>query len=205
MRWTEVLKQKAGAPRIWLENKLLTNPFALHGFSRFAVRPTPSWLPEENAVLVPWMTGFRMSFRTAAIKPYGFDEALTQYAVFEDVDASFKVLKHSLIVGARNAHVFHYKARGGRGGGLRLGATQILMRNYVICRHAPPGSRARRLLNRYAWYKFFQYLGSPGSQFGRDRIKGAWRALKWTDRFLQAPQEELNSLYLRSIDECTRS
>lgn len=205
MRWTEKLKQKVGYRRVQIENRFFQNPFTTHGQSRWSVQPVPTWLAEENASLVEWMTGFRMSFRTDAVRKYGFDEALTQYAVFEDVDASFQVMKDKLIVGARNARVFHYKAREGRGSGVRLGATQLLMRNYVICKHSPPGSLARSQLRRYARYKCFQYVLQIYSKFGRDRTKGAWRALKWTDRFLNCPPDQLTALYLRAIDECTAS
>ena len=185
-----------------VENALFPNPFFVHGRSRWEVRPRPPWLEEENAVLVEWMTGFRMTFRTEGIRRYGFDEALTNYAVFEDVDASFNVMKEKLIVGARNAHVFHYKAPHGRGGGQRLGATQILMRNYIVCKHSPVGSPARGLLKSYARYKFAQYLLTPHPEFRRARIRGAWLALGWTDEFLGTPPELLRDLYIRSMEEC---
>ena len=83
--------------------------------ARYRTLPVPDWLSAENAVLVPWMTGFRMSFRTEVVRAVGFDEALKRYAVFEDVDASFRVLKTHVLVGARNAEIYHHKAPSRRG------------------------------------------------------------------------------------------
>jgi hypothetical protein len=201
----ERLNKVLGNQRSEIENALFPNPFHLHGRSRWSVRPKPPWLEEENAVLVEWMTGFRMTFRTDAIRSYSFDETLTGYAVFEDVDASFKILKNQLVVGARNARVFHYKAPSGRGDGRRLGAMQILMRNYVVCKHSTVGSLARSKLAPYARFKFAQYLLTPHTSFGRARIRGAWQALHWTDRFLQALPDELPALYTQSMTSCAGS
>ena len=62
----------------------------LHLGRRLAERHVlPDWLVGLNAVPVEYMTGFRMSFRTEAIRLTGFDEALGGYALDEDIDASF--------------------------------------------------------------------------------------------------------------------
>lgn len=188
-----------------IENLLCPDPFVLHGRSRWAVQPTPEWLTEENAVLVEWMTGFRMSFRTDVIRRSGFDETFRNYGLAEDVEASFQVMKTHLIVGARNARVFHHRTPGGRENGLTIGARIVLNRAYVVCRHSPPGSPAREMLRRYSRYKVLQYSLACHEEFGRDRFRGAWKALKNLDAIQDAPPELLSQVYAGQIERCTQN
>ena len=189
--------------RYQVESALVPDPFVLHGRSRWGVQPAPAWLPEENAVLVEWMTGFRMSFRTDVIRRSGFDEAFAGYAVFEDVEASFQVMKTNLVVGARRARIFHHRAPSKRANGLTMGARQILDRAYVVSRHSPPGSAARRMIYRYSQYKVAQYALACHESFGRQRFRGAWRALGSLDAMDRAKPELLSQVYKRQLGICT--
>ncbi|MCY2954901.1 MAG: glycosyltransferase [Planctomycetota bacterium] len=189
------LKLAISRCRHLIENRLFPNPFIVHGRAQWHVRPVPTWLSREDVVQVEWMTGLCMSFRTELIRRLRFDETLEGYGLFEDVEASFKISHNHLIVGANNARLFHYRMPGRRGSGAEMGATQILNRAYVTCRHAPPGSRARRAVMRYAWYKLLLYALQSHSSFGRDRIRGAWRGLKASRKLLQASPDSLPDLY----------
>ena len=157
------LQQRIGQHRTRFERRLFVDPFVLHGRDAWSGRPVPPWMRELDCVPVEWMTGFRMSFRTDVIRAIGFDEALARYAVFEDIEASFAVLRDHLIVGAHRARVLHYRAPGSRGSLRELGVTQVLNRTYVVCKHAAPGSEARRRLRSYAAYKCLQYAACAGS------------------------------------------
>ena len=149
----------------WCEAATLSNdqffpdPLVTYGRSRWGVQPKPTWLEDENAVLVEYMTGFRMSFRTNVIRASGFDETLGGYALFEDVDASFQVLKTHLLVGARNAKIFHYKVPTVSWIGSSIGAMQILNRAYVLKRHvASYDAFPVQELRRFNVYKLMQYV-----------------------------------------------
>ncbi|MEM9969502.1 MAG: glycosyltransferase family 2 protein, partial [Pseudomonadota bacterium] len=72
----------------------------------------PAWLDAFDAVPVEYMTGFRMTFRTAAIRAAGFDETLLGYGLDEDIDASFSAMASGLVVAARRARVYHHRALG---------------------------------------------------------------------------------------------
>lgn len=133
MRLSDQLKARIARTRFAWEERLIPDPFhrvaaGLYG----ALPPAPKWLAEENAVTVPWMTGFRMSYRTNIIRRSGFAEELGRYALFEDTDASFRTLKSHLLIGARNAQIYHHKAPMRRANGRALGVMQILNRTYVI-------------------------------------------------------------------------
>lgn len=190
--------------RYQIEHSLFPDPFILHGRSRWNVQPPPAWLPEENAVLVEWMTGFRMSFRTEIIRRSGFDEALPNYGLFEDTEASFQVMKTHLVVGARRAQVFHYRTPGKRANGVIAGAAQLLNRAYVVCRHSPPGSLARRMIPRYSQYKVAQYSLACHEPFGRQRFRGAWRALGSLEPIDRATPELLSQVYKSQLEICTQ-
>lgn len=201
MQSSHKLKQRIAHTRAKIERRWFPDPFVLHGRAEWERFEQPGWFGEENTVPVEWMTGFRMSFRTKAIRDVGgFDQAFAGYALFEDVDASFAVAKHGLVVGARNAQVFHYRRPGGRGNRRRLGVTQLLNRAYVIAKHATPGSSACRKLAGYGRYKISQYaLEGPG---GKERIAGAMAAQKHVRRLLQAQPGELQDTYQQAIREC---
>jgi hypothetical protein len=199
---TERLKQAVAHSRAKAERAAFPDPFILHGRSYWPRWERPDWFLEDDVVPVEWMTGFRMSFRTDAIRARGFDETLTGYALFEDVDASYTVMRDYMVVGARNAQVYHYKAPGRRTNGVAAGATQLLNRAYVICKHSVPGSIARRRLMRYGRYKLTQYLGSMHTAYGRDRANGALRALRAIPSLVAAAPDELPSIYRSLRDQC---
>jgi hypothetical protein len=196
------MKQKVARQRFLLERRFCPDPFTVHGRLRCNAHGTPDWLSLQNAVPVEFMAGFRMSFRTRLITERGFDEMLGRYALFEDVDASFSIMRDHLVVAAWDARIFHYRSPERRDAGMILGVMQILNRAYVICKHAEPGTDARRSLNRYAIFKLCIYLTEAKSKFGRDRLIGAFRAYRCLPTLLEAPGEELASTYLRLRKQC---
>ena len=201
MSMTHRIMQRIGHTRARLERWAFPDPFILCGRAMREIYLEPDWFLSENAVVVEWMTGFRMSFRTEVIRRYGFDENFGGYALFEDVDASFNAMKSGLVVGARNAQIYHHRMPGGRGNERRLGVTQILNRAYVICKHSAPESNHRTWLIRYGQYKLAQYAFRLGSSGGRERFAGAWAAQKYVNRLLQAPKEDLATVYKEVLQE----
>lgn len=196
------MKQRLGRQRFLLERRFLSDPIKIYGRSRWNVRRVPEWLDSENAVLVEYMTGFRMSFRTSLISKYGFDESLGRYALFEDVDASFSTMKNHLVVAARNSRIFHYKAPENRDSGRMLGILHILNRAYVICRHTERNSPIRQHILPFSKLKLASYAMELRNNFGRERFKGALRAYRCLPTLLKAPREELTSTYLRLREQC---
>jgi len=184
------------------ENNVCPDPFIVHGRSRWSVQLPPGWIKEENAVPVEWMTGLCMSYRRELIKRLGFDETLERYAVFEDVEASFKISQTHSILGANSARLFHYRMPGRRGRGLEMGATQILNRAYITCKHAPEGSCARRAMRRYACYKLALYLCGIHSSYGRKRFAGAWRAMRCMHKLNGSPVKHLPEQYRALLEQC---
>lgn len=198
------VKQKIARQRFLLERRFCPDPLTVHGRSRCEAHGTLPWLAGHNAVPVEFMAGFRMSFRTQLIAAHGFDETLGRYALFEDVDASFAIMKTHLIAAAWDAGIFHYRSPERRDAGRMLGVTQILNRAYVICKHAAPGSAARRSLKRYARYKIGIYLSEARSPFGRERLAGAVRAYRCLPQLMRSSPAELTATYLRLREYCLK-
>ena len=185
-----------------IENKFFQDPLFIEGYSRSNEKLAPLWLDDEGAESCGQMTGFRMSFRTELIRNIRFDEILGRYALFEDRDASLGILHNYLIICAKTAKVFHYRSPEKRTNGLDWGVMHILNRVYVVCKHSSPGSLARRRLIGYSCYKMLRYLLQAQTPYGRQRVLGAWRAIRQIPKLLGASREELPGNYLKARNVC---
>ena len=199
----DTLKARISRIRYALEERFFRDPFFLAAERKYARLPSaPVWLAAENAILVPWMTGFRMSFRTELIRKVGFNEYLGRYALCEDIDAGFGILRDHHLVGARNAQIYHHKAPTRRANGRAMGAMHILNRAYVLARAQESDSRMLAMMRRFSGYKIAQYaLGARGS-FGRDRLAGARVAYDLMPALFTAAPEDLTPLYLKLRAAC---
>ncbi len=187
-----------------VEMAFFMDPIYIEGHSRLFGRAAPSWLPEEQASLFGPMTGFQMSFRTEIIRQCGFDERLGRYSLMEDRDASLYALAERLIVRAEGAKVYHFRMPGKRTDDFEWGVINILNRAYIVAKHAPLGSPARRMLRRYSLFRLAVYLLRAGSPEGRLRIKGAWKAIRCLDDLIQIPAEEASRKYLELRSRCLK-
>lgn len=199
----DVIRKQIEHQRFALQARFFREPFheiADRLYTRLP--PPPAWLAEENAITVPLMTGFRMSFRSDVIRRIGFNEALGRYALFEDIAASLDTLNTHLLIGARQAQIYHHKAPGKRANGRALGVMQVLNLAYVIARSdlwqtsAPDRPAIRRALRRFNAYKLVQYAAGARSGFGRDRLRGAWDATRMVPTLLDAPAEDCDRCYV---------
>jgi glycosyltransferase involved in cell wall biosynthesis len=198
------MKQKLARQRFLLERRFLSDPIKIHGRSRWNVCQIPEWLDKENSVVVEYMTGFRMSFRANVIKQYGFNESLGRYALFEDIDASFSVMKNNFVVAAKNARIFHYKSPENRDSGRTLGILHILNRAYVVCRHAEHNSLARQHIRSFSRSKLALYATELNRKFGRERFNGALRAYLCLPQLLKAAPDDLTNTYLELREYCLK-
>lgn len=202
------IKARIGRTRFAIEDRLFRDPFFLVAERKYAAQGvppnsrTPDWLTSENAILVPWMTGFRMSFRTHLIREIGFNEALGKYSLAEDIDACFGILNSHLLVGARNAHIYHHKVPTRRANGRALGAMHILNRAYVLARAEQTDPQLHAMQSRFVLYKIAQYAVGAGSSFGQGRLAGAWQAYRVMGQLFTASPEDLTPLYLKLRAHC---
>lgn len=186
------------------EKRFFMDPIYIEGYARCNGKHVPEWLPDEDAEVFGPMSGFQMSFRTDAIRRYGFDENLGNYSLFEDRDASLNVLKEQLIVCTKRGRVFHFRVPGARTNDYEWGIINMLNRAYVVCKHCPPGSAVRKKINSYSLYRLSFYLLKARSRPGRQRIKGAWKAISSFPALLTVPEHDLTDRFVQVRDECLR-
>lgn len=180
-----------------LAERTAPEPFVVLGRSFLETWTLPPWCKEHDVVPVEWMAGFRMSFRTDAIRASPFDENLTNYSLFEDSEASFAVMASGrMVLAARKARVYHHRFPGKRGNGRLLGALQILNRAYAVVRHSPPGHAARAAILPFSRSKTREYLLGVWNRFGLDRYLGARAATREVGRLVDVPQDRALATYL---------
>ncbi len=198
----DVLQLSLGRFLDALEYRFFPDPFFLEADSRAAKMAPPLWLSKEEASIATTVPGFRMSFRTGLIREGGFDEDLGVYSLFEDYDASLSVLENHLLIEARKAKVFHWRAPQARVSGVEWGVMQVLNRAYVICKHSAPASPARKRLLAYSWYKLARYVAQAQKGYGRQRVRGAAKALRLIPALISAPRSQLPTAYAALREQC---
>lgn len=170
-------------------------------------QPAPVWLEQSNGVLVEYMTGFRMSFRTHIIKEFGFDEVLKDYALCEDVDASFSAAEMGVLVGTHDGQIYHHRFPGGRGSSYSFGAISVINVVYVALKHANKDTlssdeRAHviQCLKFFIVWKQLTSLRGVTSNSGRDKIRGIRAAAADSRALLKAAPSDLAKEYRASLD-----
>lgn len=195
----------------WLRQQIkevsgFANPFVATGRRLSRQHPRPDWLAARQAVVVPYMTGFRMSYRRDVAARHGFDEALRKYGWFEDIDGSFSALRDGLVVTALQARLYHHRVAAARANGHRMGLWAILNRGYVVMKHVRanpgvfphPGREARRL-GLYCRLRALAYGLMARDGFGRERAQGARDGLRLLRQIIDAPAADLAETY-RKLD-----
>jgi GT2 family glycosyltransferase len=181
-----------------------TNPFLAVGWRLNGRHDAPAWLASRDAALVPYMTGFRMSFRRTAIAEDGFDEILRKYGWFEDIDASYTAMRNGFVVAANRARIYHHRTAARRDDGYRMGMWAILNRGYVVMKHVranpavfpDPGREARRL-DLYCRARTMAYRLLARDGYGQDRARGAADGLRQLQMLTRSPSADLATIYRR--------
>lgn len=199
---TEILKKQIGRLRYKIENNIVQDPFKTIGKEFADNSKYIPWIESENAVKVEYMTGFRMSFRSEAIKKYKFEENFKAYCLGEDIEASFSAYKEGALIGARNAKIYHHKYPSARGNGFDMGIWHILNRAYIVAKHSKFNKEYCREVKFYTLYKILIYTMGINKKFGRERLNGSIVAYKNITRLFQCNNlDSLSKEYLTIIDK----
>lgn len=178
--WHDKLRTRLGNLRRRVESVVFPNPVNVMGGQSVSESAHP--------FAVETMTGFRMSFRTSAIRAVGFDEMLSPFAAQEDRDASLGVWQHGVVVSAPGALIYHHRAPEHRANGRKLGVCNLLNLAYVTAKHAKT-ERVKRLARRFVRYQTALYaLAAIRGAHERARFWGAWDALAGCDELLISTQ-----------------
>lgn len=196
------VKYQLAKLRFRIMGRLIASPLELCGRELMSRHEPPAWLGEVGAAPVPFQIGFRMTFRTEAVRRHPFNEDIHQPRCgLEDFDESYAVLADSLLVEATGALTYHHRVGGKRGNAIETGLTQMLNPTYVVCRHSPSGSRSRRALKRYLRYFIWEHrLGRRLSEFDRQKLRGMRLGMAAVDSLLDAAPDQLTDRYQHAFE-----
>lgn len=197
--------------RTWLGRLLPdANPRFVIGSILLKRAPDLPWMREIDALIVEWMTGYRMSFRTEAIKAVGFEPVFGGYALFEDTDASWAVTDFGCVAGTHRGQIYHHRFPGGRANRYGLGAMGLANLAYLMAKHATdrrltPAETvlARQKTHSYtrlrmlaAWVKSLK-----GDKGAAEDLRGMRAAKPAIDRLFATPRPDLPATYLQIKSE----
>jgi glycosyltransferase involved in cell wall biosynthesis len=177
------IKQVVQPCRIYIEQRAFPRPFDIIGASTWTGKPDV--VDEINSKRLPHITGFRMSFRTDAVRRIGFDETLGHsagYSYHEDMDISLRLQREGYaLVSAEDAKVCHLSFPGKRGDDYGYGFCSIANCVYV-CKKTMNGDRKiLSVMERYLKYKLSLYASRFYTNHTRQLFRGAVDA--WRNRF----------------------
>jgi glycosyltransferase involved in cell wall biosynthesis len=191
------LVQRLTPLRFAIESKYYPEPMVLLARERMGNAEVPAWVDGEDIVAVEQVTGFRSSFRSSFIKAVRFDQELTGSSNGEDVDISLAIWERHLLLVDHRARVMHYKKPGGRYEGWESGYFHVLSFVYVVAKHCPPGSPARRRMLPWALYRCALYLPRARDAGRRARLRGALASLSGVRELSKADTSQLAAIYRR--------
>lgn len=200
---SEKILQKTAYFRKKIEGFLFpADPFEIIGAKHLKKYKPTTWNERKNIVPVKWMTGFRMSFKTEAIKRSPFLEALGDYALNEDIEASFSAWKQGAVLAAKSAKVYHHKFPSRRTNGYKMGVITILNRSYVSTLHSEGDQNILKAITKHAKFTVRKYkLASSKSSYLHERYLGARDAYDLVHSIISAPTNKATQIYTRCIEE----
>jgi glycosyltransferase involved in cell wall biosynthesis len=94
-------------------------------------RQMPQYLMQDNVRQEVLLGGCRMTFRRSVILREKFDSLMLGYCPTEDLDASYRVSRHGVLLTATKAVLHHYESAGGRTN--RYNVSMLTTMNQAMC------------------------------------------------------------------------
>ncbi|MDH2327775.1 glycosyltransferase [Cereibacter sp. SYSU M97828] len=172
----------------------ISGPVPFHEMAHILQRAQsrPDWLAQEDAAPAPWLPAPRMSFRTDAIVDEGFDETFRSHDIHADVDASFKAMRHGILVEASRARIDPHPVPAERTVPFNAALMSALNLAFVMARHSadlPEAAAIRRATKSHLRARMRMLVPKFGSRRGRAEFHGTRTALAACDALFDAPQD----------------
>lgn len=157
----------------------------------------PSELFGLNVSPTRYLSGMRMTFRAPLARKERFDDTLLRYAAAEDMDVSYRISRHGVLINALDAQLFHARDPNARLTRHTRALLGLLNLAYLYRRH---GADLRRMFRTYRG----RLLTRLGIDVVRDLAKNRtnlpyaradFRALRTIDRMLEIDDAELVQWY----------
>ncbi|MBF2029633.1 MAG: glycosyltransferase family 2 protein [Oscillatoriales cyanobacterium C42_A2020_001] len=176
-----------------MNNEVLCVPY----YGDFPSYSVPQPLLDLNAQFMRIFHGCRMTFRRDAIAKERFEPLLLYYALNEDMDASYRVSSHGLLLEAANAKLHHFQSNSGRLS--RFVVTALSALNQAVCvrRYSNDLKRDRTrfyiLTSRRVLAEFFKDGLSRRWTF--PQLRGILTAFRYAPAIFSLPEHELADWY----------
>lgn len=163
-------------------------------FPNYSVPPSLSHL---NVRPVKIFHGCRMTYRREAIAQEPFEPLLLFYALLEDMDASYRVSRHGMLLETSDAKLHHFQSSSGR---LSRYVVSILSAmNQAVClrRYSNDLKRDR---DRFYWLTVRRVLAEMfkdglSRRWTFPQVRGLLSALKYSPQVFKLSDEELAHWY----------
>lgn len=199
--WTTSKTEQLRKRFFWLRNlwesRIVTDPLKLRGRRRIAERGTPDWLAAMNTFPVEWITGFRMTYRTDVVRKERFTEELGQYALYEDVDISLRVLREKLVVSCMDAGIYHHRYPSNRANGRAIGAMHMLNRAFILVKSGEATVWERFAMWRWGTARTLVEILRARDLYGKQRRDGTIAAYLSLGTMLAASPADATGVYLK--------
>ncbi len=200
------VKQAIQPYRNYVEQHAFPKPFDIIGASTWTGKIDV--VDNINSKRLPHITGYRMSFRTDAVRRVGSDETLgygAGYSYHEDMDISLRLQREGYaLVSAEDAKVCHLSFPGTRGDDYGYGFCAIANCVYVCKKTMSGDTQVSGIVERYLKYKLFLYASRFYTDHDRQVFYGAFDA--WRNRFklLNTDETGLPGAYKSLCDRLPR-
>lgn len=141
--------------------------------------------------------GCRMTYRRASVKKELFDPTLLSYCPMEDLDASYRVSRHGMLVTAEKAKLHHFESGAGRVKRRQAAMLTVLNQAFLIRKHSADVQLRQiefdRLLIRRIFSEFFKDLLSR--RWNLPQLRGLLAARRYLTPIFTMPEKELVHFY----------
>jgi GT2 family glycosyltransferase len=160
-------------------------------------------LPENVAKLNIWRTelfqGYRMTYRRELIMKEGFEPLLRYYAAGEDLDASYRVSRHGILLTALDGKLHHFESAGGRMPRFKVSTLSALNQALCIRKHSKNLVQRKQayywLMLRRIVAEFFKDILSR--RWGLPQMRGVLVALGYAPKIFSLPDHEVAEWYVQ--------
>jgi GT2 family glycosyltransferase len=157
----------------------------------------PQHLQALNVEIARFISGFSMTFRRDAILREPLDPALRYYTAWEDVDVSYRLSRHGLLLTALDAKLHHYWSASGRINRFQIAALSALNQAVFLTRNSTNIHRDisiyRRLMARRILAAALKDILSR--RWSLPQVQGNLLALKYSAKIFALPKESLTDWY----------
>jgi GT2 family glycosyltransferase len=163
----------------------------------FPKHEIPASVRKLNVQSVKLLEGFRMTFRRDAILKEIFEPMFLYYAAGEDMDASYRVSRHGLLLEAVEAKVHHFKSAGGRLSRFKVSVLAALNQALCLRKHSSDLKRNRQLFYRLMARRMLAETlkDTLTRRWDLPQARAIWVAIKYSRKLFALPDEELAKWY----------